>query len=278
MKRLISAVLALALLSSVMMAGGCAKRKVTVKSGEIVICTAGEIIEDNTKEQEVAVTDVAKYSVTTRVVTCDVHGSIASLYADAQKAITDGDLDAARAKLESVLAQNSNYKKAASQLEQIKAGKKPTPDGDAGGSAEPTSTATPDPDEVPTGPIVSLIKYIPDTIAGYSAQGITADPTVITRNYIPASESSDLLVITAEQVVDAKMAATTLASLKKSYPNSGATVDLGSVKAYFGTQSEFAFIAFSEGAVVVSVEMHVASGKAVDLKSAIVKVATVIAK
>ncbi|MHB8706448.1 MAG: hypothetical protein ACYC77_08035 [Coriobacteriia bacterium] len=280
MKRLLNVILVLALVVSVSITGGCAKRKVTVKSGEIVLCTAGEVVEDNTEEIEVSVDDVAEYSVTTRLITCDVHGGLAALYAAAQKAIADGDLDAAQAKLESILSQDPDYKKAGSQLADIKGGKTPAPDdGDTDGGS-PDSTGTPDPDTTDdvTGPIASLIKFIPDVLAGYSAQEITADPTLLTRNYIPTSGNADLLVISAEQVVDADMAASTIASLKTAYPGSGATVDLGSKKGYFGTQNEFALVVFSDGAIVVSVEIHAAKGKAVDLKSAVVKVATTVAK
>lgn len=277
MKRLLNVMLVLALLFSTAVAGGCAKRKVTVRSGEIVLCTAGEVVEDNTKEIEVSVDDVAKYSVTTKLITCDVHGGLESLYAAAQKAIAGGDLDAAQAKLQSIVDQNPNYKKAGSQLADIQAGKTPTPDDDTG-STVPTQTAEPGDGGEITGPIASLIKYVPDVLDGYSAQEITADPTLITRNYIPTSGNADLLVISAEQVVDAAMASATIASIKTAYPDSGATVDIGSSKGYFGTTSEFALVVFSQGAVVVSIEMHVAKGKAVDLKSALVKVATAIAK
>lgn len=277
MKRLLNVMLVVVLLFSASAAGGCAKRKVTVRSGEIVLCTAGEIVEDNTKEIEVSVNDVAKYSVTTKLVTCDTHGGLASLYDAAQKAIASGDLDAAQAKLESIVSQNPGYKNAGSQLADIQAGKTPTPDTDTGGTT-PTQTADPGDQGEVTGPIASLIKYVPDVLQGYSAQEITADPTLITRNYIPTSGNADLLVISAEQVVDAKMASATIASIKTAYPGSGATVDVGSIKAYFGTMNEFALVVFSQGAVVVSIEMHAAKGKAVDLKASLVKVATAITK
>lgn len=275
MKRLINVMLVVALLVSVIVSGGCAKRKVTVKTGEIVLCTAGEVVEDNTKEVEVPVDEVAGYSVTTRLVTCDTHGGLASLYDAAQKAIAAGDLDAARAKLETVLAKNPAYKNASAQLDDIKNGRTPTPD--QGGGSTDTST-TPEPGGEVSGPVASLLKYVPDVIDGYSAQEITVDPTLLTRNYVPSSGKADLLVISAEQVVDAKMATEAIASLKTAYPGSGSTVDLGSVKGYFGTMNEFALVAFAQGPVVVSVEMHVAKGKAADLKSAIVSVAKLIAK
>ncbi|MCE5204257.1 MAG: hypothetical protein LLG24_08635 [Actinomycetia bacterium] len=281
MKRSMGIVLAtVLLLTGVSVLGGCAERTVKVKTGEIVLCTAGEVVEDNTREVEVPVDEVSKYSVTTKLITCDVHSGLATLYEAAQKAIAEGDLEAAQAKLEQVVAKDPSYKKAASQLREIKSGVKPVPDAPGGDDTSPEETATPSPDDdgEVTGPVTSLIAYIPDTLPGYSAQEITADPTLVTRNYIPTSGNADLLVISAEQVASEAMAAQTIASLKTAYPESGATVDLGSVKGYFGTINQFALITFSEGPIVVSVEMHAAKGKALDLKSELVKVATLIAK
>ncbi len=273
MKRFLSVLLMLALLSSTVLIGGCKERTVTVKTGEIVICTAGEIIEDNTKEVQVPESDVAKYSVTTRVTTCPEHGSIASLYDAAQKAIAAGDLKTAAAKLQEVLALNPTYKNAAAQLKDVEAGKTPKPD--TGSSGNTTGTTTPD---EPTDAVSNLVKYVPDTIAGYSAQGIIADPASITRNYLPTSGNADQLVIMAEQTVDDKAAAAMIATLKTLYPGSAATVAIGSKKGYFGVRDAYAFVVVADGPVVVSVELHAKSGKAVDLKAAALKVASAIVK
>lgn len=274
MKRFLSVCLTLSLLASAVMLGGCKQRTVTVKTGEIVICTAGEIIEDNTKEMKVPEKDVAKYSVTTRVTTCPEHGTIASLYDDAQAAIAAGDLKTAAAKLKEVLALNPVYKSAAAQLKDIDAGKKPTKDtGSAGGG-----TTTPTKPDEPTAAVSNLVKYVPDTIAGYSAQGIIADPASITRNYVPTSGNADQLVILAEQTVDEKSAAAMLASFKATYAQSSADVTVGGSKGYFGVRDTFAFVAFTDGPVVISVELHAKSGKAADLKAAALKVAEAVAK
>jgi len=272
-KRLLSVVLTLALLSSAMLLGGCKQRMVTVRTGEIVICTAGEILEDNTKELEVPEKDVAKYSVTTRVTTCPEHGQIASLYDEAQKAIAAGDLKLAAAKLAEVLALDPAYKNAASQLKDVETGTTPKPDDTGSG----TTTSTPNPDDT-TDAVSNLVKYVPDIIEGYSAQGIIADPASITRNYLPTSGNADQLVIMAEQTVDAKAAAAMIVQLKSLYPASGASVTIGSKTGYFGVRDAYAFVGVADGPVVVSVELHAKKGKAVDLKAAALKVASAIVK
>ncbi len=277
MKRLVTIVLIATLLGSGVGLSGCKKRTVKVRTGEIVICTAGEIVEDRTKEIEVPVDGIERYSVTTKVITCDLHSGLAALYAAAQEAIAAGDLETARAKLEAVVAKNPAYRDAAKQLDDIRSGRTPTPGTGGTPSTQPTQGAEPPSGEV-EGPVASLLKYVPDTLEGYVAQGITADPTLITRNYIPVRSDADLLVISAEQVVDAKMATSTIASIKSAYPDSGAAITLGSKSAYFGVRGDFAIVAFSDGAVVVSVEMHAAKGKALSLKDALIRVATIIAR
>lgn len=269
MKRLMNALLASILVVSVAGAAGCAKRTVTVKTGEIVLCTAGEVVEDNTEDIKVPEDKVADYSVTTRVITCPDHQSAALLYDEAQKAILAGDLTVATEKLKGALALNPDYKDAAQQLKDIEAGKTPKPGTTTGGD----TTSTPTPDE-PVDAVSNLAKYVPDSISGYSAQGIIADPASISRNYIPTSGNADQLVIFAEQTVDAKSAEALVAALKQQYPISGGDVTIGSKKGYFGVRDAFAVIVVIDGPVVVSVEIHAKKGKAVDLKDAAIKVAT----
>ena len=54
-------------------------------------------------------------------------------------------------------------------------------------------------------------------------------------------------------------------------------MNIGSKKGYFGVRDDFAVVVFLDGPVLVSVELHAKKGKAVDLKSAVIKVATTIA-
>ncbi len=274
MKRLAYALLAALLVFTLAGTAGCKQRTVTVKTGEIVFCTAGEVVEDNTKDVKVPEKDVSKYSVTTRIITCPDHQSAATLYEEAQKAIAAGDLTTAAEKLKAALAVTPGYKNASSQLKDIEAGKTPTADNTGGGSTPTTSTPAPD---EPTDAVSNLVKYIPDTIAGYSAQGIIADPASISRIYLPTSGNADQLVIMAEQTVDAKTAQSLLNSLKQQYPTSGGALKVAAKSGYFGVRDDYAVVVFIDGPVVVSVELHAKTGKAVDLKAVVLKVATTIA-
>ena len=243
---------------------------VTVKTGEVVVCTAGEVVEDNTEEIEVPPSDVAKYSVTMRTITCPDHQGVSTLYDEAQQAIADGDLATAAEKLQQVVAADPLNKKAAEQLDQIESGKKPKPDTDSGGGGG--GSTPPAPDE-PTDAVSNLTKYVPNRIPGYSAQGVIADPASITRNYLPTSGNADLLVVMAEQTVDAKNAADMIATLKGTYPSSAGTVSVGGKKAYFGVRDQSAAVLVADGPVVVTVEIHAKKGSATALKGALVKAA-----
>ncbi len=273
MKRFTHVLLALVLVFSLATTTGCKQRTVTVKTGEIVLCTAGEVVEDNTEDIQVPEDKVGEYSVTTRIITCPDHQNTGALYDEAQAALAAGDLTTATEKLKAVIALNPNYKNASSQLKDIEGGTTPEPDSTGGSTA---TTSTPAPDE-PVDAVSNLAKYVPDSITGYSAQGIIADPASITRNYIPTSGNADQLVIYAEQTVDTKNAEALAEEMKQQYPESKATVTIGSKKGYFGVRDDFAVVVFLDGPVLISVELHAKKGKAVDLKSAVVKVATMIA-
>ena len=279
MKRLLLVLLALLVLASALFAGGCKQRTVTVRSGEVVICTAGEVLEDTTEELEVPADEVANYSVTTRVTTCDRHGSLADLYAEAQQRIAAGDLEGAREKLASIADRDPAYRNVKQQLADLDAGK--TPSADSGSSTD--TPATPETPEAPgddeiVGPIATLITFVPDVISGYSAQEIIVDPVMLSRLYLPVSKDADQLVITAEQTIDASTASAQIEEIKGTYPSNAATADLGGTSAYFGTRGGFAVVAFTKGAVVVSVELHAAKGDGKALKNVVIAVATAIAK
>jgi hypothetical protein len=252
---------------------------VTVRTGEVVLCTAGEVIEDNTKEIEVPVKDVSKYSVTTKVITCERHQGLAGLWEAAQQALAQGDTNAARAKLAAIVAKDPTYAggKAKQQLDEISGGGSPSADGSQSGTSTAGGGGTPPSDgEEPVGPVANLLKYVPDEIEGYTAQGLTADPASITRNYIPLSGTADLMVISVEQMVDAKRAATGLDAFKQTYPDNFATVTIAGKNGRFGTRSGFAAAAFVDGSLLVTIEMHVKTGKPLDLKPAVLKVGGII--
>lgn len=267
MKRFVGVIVALALLVAVPVTG-CARKMVTVRTGEVVLCTAGEVIEDNTKEIQVPVSEVSKYSVKTKVTTCERHQGLAGLWEAAQQALAQGDTNAAKAKLAAIVAKDPTYAggKAKQQLDEISGGGTPAP---GGGSQPGTSTAG---GEEPVGPVANLLKYVPDSLDGYTAQGITADPASITRDYIPLTGNADLMVIMVEQMVDAKRAASGLETFKQTYPNDAASVTVAGKAGRFGTRTGYAALAFTDGSLLVTIEMHVRSGKPADLKPALVKV------
>ncbi len=267
------AVIAVALVGLAALSSRIQPELVTVKTGEVVICTAGEVVEDNTEELEVPPSDVAKYSVTMRTITCPDHQGVSTLYDEAQKAIAEGDLATAAEKLQQVVAADPLNKKATEQLKQIESGKKPEPDTEPGDGGDEPDTPTPD---EPTDPVSNLTKYVPNRIPGYSAQGVIADPASITRNYLPTSGNADLLVVMAEQTVDAGNAADMIATLKGTYPSSAGTVSIGGKKAYFGVRDQSAVVLVADGPVVVTVEIHAKKGSATALKGALLKAATTV--
>lgn len=277
MKKTLTTLLTLTLvLALAVTLGGC-KRKVTVTTGEIVICTAGEIIEDNTKEIEVPEDEVDQYGVTTKVITCEAHGAIGTLYDEAQRAIAAGDLTTARERLATVLATDPTYRKAKEQLDAIDAGQTPAVDaGDdsAGETTTPGDTGT----EEPTGPVVSLVKYVPDVIEGYTAQGILADAASLSRLYVPGSSASDQLVIEVEQRVDGDAANAQQAVIAGEYPEGATSKTIGGKTVVAGARGEFAAAVFVDGSLTIIVELHSTGSSGADLIEAAFAVVESIAK
>ena len=255
LKRVALIVIVLALLLGGVM--GCKKEQtVTVKRGEIVLCTEGEIISDTTEDVTVPESEVANYSVTTRIETCDVHKKLADLYAQAQAAISKGDLKSAEKLLNELVGLDPTYADAGDQLLQITQGKTPTPgesaqaDGNDGGSTPPSGD-----EETPTGPVMSLAKYVPDTLTGFVAQVLTADAFVLTRDYIPAKEGDIRhLVVVAEQFQDGDAAREAAGSIKFTYSDDSESFKIGNMEAYFGTTHNVAIVTFIDGGIMVAVE------------------------
>jgi hypothetical protein len=252
---------------------------VTVRTGEIVLCTEGEIVSDTTELLKVPASTVGEYSVLTRVETCDLHEKLAALYGDAQAALADGDTDAARAALTELIALDPTYRRAGDQLRDIDAGTTPVADGT---SPPPAGGQTPgdvdDEGEVPVGPIMNLTAYIPDELPGFIGQGITADVFVLTREYLPTDPSNPVraLVIVVEQFKDATAAQKSLTDqVKTYYPESAADVSIGGNSGYFGARHSLAVSSFADGAILVLLEGAGDSGTA--LKSVLVDTAGVVA-
>ena len=277
MKKTLSVLLAIVLvLALAVTLGGC-KRKVTVTTGEITICTAGEIIEDNTEEIEVPEDEVGEYGVTTTVITCETHGSLGTLYDEAQRAIASGDLTTARERLATIVESDPTYRKAKEQLAAIDAGETPAVDAgnaSAGGTTQPGDSGTSE----PTGPVVSLVGYVPDTIDGYVAQGILADAASLSRQYIPQAATANQLVIEVEQRVDADAAKAQQAVIAGQYPDNATSREIDGKTVVAGAKGQYAAAVFTDGPLTVIVELHATGASGADLIDAVFAVVESITK
>jgi hypothetical protein len=279
-RRTLTLLLAVLLLASALVPLSGCQRKVTVLTGEIVLCTAGEVLEDNTEEIEVAANAVADYGVTTKVITCDEHGDLSALYAAAQKAIAEGDLVTARERLRTIVASDPTYRRASEQLDEIAAGNRPAVDSgsaDAGsggtggtggsggtGSTEPTESVA----EEPVGPVVSLTRYVPDVIEGYVAQGIIADLAFLSRQYLPTAKTADQLIIEVEQHVNADQAVEQQAAIIAGYPENTASKTISGKTVMAGVSGQYAVATFIDGPLTVTVELHATGGSGASLVDA----------
>lgn len=265
-------------LTLIVPSAGCKQKMVTVRDGEIVLCTEGEVVSDTTEELEVPAKEVGEYEVTTRVITCDLHTKLAALYDEARAALEKGDTESARKALADLVALDPTYRDAGQQLASIDKGVKPPADpGDDTGT--PTTPGNTPGDDAPTGPVLNLIDYTPDRVTGFVGQGLIADPFVLTRDYLPESPGDiDKLVIVAEQFKDAAAAKAELQNaVKANYAQGAAQVNVGSLSGYFGYRGSTGAIAFVDGAILVVVEAAAYSGSASAFKTTLTSVAEEIA-
>jgi len=284
-------VLLIPLLLSVVFASGC-QPKVEVKTGARVVCTEGHIISEDVRTVEVPADDIAAYRVKTTVQTCEKHAGIATPYAEAQQAIAAGDLSAAQEKLTQVVAIDATYRKAKSQLDELKANKKPAvdlddtsappasapPAGAPSAGAPPADGSADKPGEGDTAtPAASLLKWAPDAINGFSATKAMIDPLNIAREYVPAGGSSVVsFVIVAEQGKTSAGAKSALATqVEQKYTSDKDTITVNGHQAYFGTDGRrFAVLGFTDDAVMVALEMSARPGDTPEsLKTAIIEAA-----
>lgn len=253
---------------------GC-QRTVDVRTGTRVDCKYGHVISEDIKTISVPQREAGSYSVKNETAVCEKHQKLAALYAEAQQLIADGKLDDAAKKLTVVVEGEATFGNAASQLDTIKKGGKPTTDGGSGntGGGKPTKPGG----DNPTGPAQSLQAYTPDTIEGFKAGRIISDVVSVTRVYTPTAAGNVLqLTIVAEQFRDADAASRGLtANVKRPYGRDSATFKIGSTPAYFGTDGRrFAIVGMTKGSVLVALEMGLANeGSPKDLKGQLVKIA-----
>jgi hypothetical protein len=253
---------------------GCVQM-VRVETGEMVTCTYGEVVTDTVHAIEVPADQAANYSVVKTTITCDRHKQLEELYSQAQAAIVSANLELAKERLAEVVALDSAFKRARTQLDAIDAGQKPIPDtgtdGNTGGSDG----------QVPVGPVASLAAYVPEALSGYTAQPVVADVYSLTREYIPAAGGvTDYMVIVVEQYKDAasaKAAITNTVALGNGSDVSNVNVAGHDLR--FGTDGKrFATLAWTQDGILVVIEASSRARKPAELKSALVAIAGGIVK
>lgn len=260
--RMSRVVVAMAALALTVIPAGCQKT-VEVQTGTRVVCTNGETISDSTRTLTVPAKVAQNYKVTVRTRTCDRHAQAAQLYAQAQELIKAGDLKSAAATLQKVVAIDQAYAQAAQQLKMIEEGGAPaadtTPDDVA---EEPEAPAKPGEGDtgVPSG---SLLVWAPDDLDGYTAAKPTIDVLNIAREYAPASGDVTSLVIVAEQSSTSTGAKKALEQqITSRYRVDAEKIKVGDHAVWMGTDGRrFAAIGFTDGSVMVAIEMSVAPGK-----------------
>jgi hypothetical protein len=293
MRRVWTLLVVLMLGAGLLVLPGCKKQMVTVETGEIVICTYGEIVSDTTEEIEVPADEVAKHGVTTTVVTCDLHQKLEALYEAAEKAIAEGDEEAAERAFAEIAEIDSSYRDAAGRLAALRAGGTgaaaaggtsaggTAPDGTTPGGTTPggTTPSTPGDDEGPVGPIANLTTYIPDRLPGFVGQRIYSDPFVLFRDYLPESPGKIVqMAVEVEQFKDNAMARQNLDErVRTRYNSNGQDLKIGSLDGYFGTRPGFAGLAFTEGPVFVLLEVYTTSANPAEHRDAMVAAARAMA-
>jgi hypothetical protein len=260
MKRIALTVFA-ALLAALALTG--CQRMIEVESGTRVTCTYGHEISDDVELVKVAAKGSGAYRIRTETRTCERHLALERLYDEAQDLIAKGDLKAAAKKLAAINADDPAFRRAKEQADAIAAGKKPASDRTPPRTPSPTAPK-PDVGEGDTsGPVGSLLKFVPDPLEGYVAQRPSTDAFSISRNYTPSSgDDVQLLVIYAEQARTAADAKRILDStMAKVTPQSASTEQIKGRTVRFGDDGRGStFAGFTTGSVVVALEMVAKAG------------------
>jgi hypothetical protein len=297
MRRVWMLLVVLTLGAGLLVLPGCKRQMVTVETGEVVLCTYGEIVSDTTEEIEVPADEVAEHGVTTTVVTCDLHQKLETLYEAAEAALAEGDTEAAERAFAEIAETDSSYRDAASRLAELRAGgagaaaaggtsaEGTAPDGTTPGGATPGATdpatpggstpSTPDEGETPVGPIANLTTYIPDRLPGFVGQRIYSDPFVLFRDYLPESPGKVVqMAVEVEQFKDNTYARANVDErVKTRYASNGQDLKVGSLDGYFGARPGFAGLAFTEGPVFVLLEVYTTSANPAEHRDALVAAA-----
>lgn len=278
MRRIAS--LSLAALALVLAVTGCAKPKVTVRTGERVYCVYGEMLEDDVRTIQVDSKDVADYSVEERTELCDRHRRLAALYDVAQGALERRDGETAEKTLTALVAQDSGFRRASEQLAQLRRGTTPAPDREAAPTPDETrdEQSTPNTSTTkPSGPAASMARFAPDALEGFKAGKVVVEDFTLTRPYVPQDTGRMLaLVIVAEQYVDKRAAEGALDRFRRNYATDAETLGNG---AHLGTDGNaVAGAVWRTGSIVVVAELAPAQGDPKAVKRDLAKIAETLFK
>lgn len=267
---------------------GCA-RKVSVETGQRINCRYGHVISNNVRTVQVPAADAGRYIVVTLESVCPRHQKLAALYEQAQKELEAGQTGPAAAKLKTIVASDPAFAQAATQLEVIKSGGKPTPDSgfvaDTGGSKKSGATTKPKPkpdpatpgDDKPVGPVTTLESWVPATLSGFRT-GVTApDAVSLSREYLPQQKGDlEAIVLAAEQFTSPDAAAKELKAQISRYSKDVQRTQVAGRATTLGHDGgQFAALAFVQGSVLVVAEVHASPGvKAKALLGDLKRVAT----
>ena len=273
MKRFTKLLGVLALLAALALAPGC-QRMVDVQNGTRTVDSQGRVISENIHTVRVAADKAGAYRVTTIVLDRATESRLAGLYAQAQAAISSGDLELAQTKLTEIILVSPNYREAKQQSDAIKTGHKVVPDTSSEAKPAPKPGA-PAPSAPPTETSSALESWTPETLTGFVAGKPAVDPLSVSREYTPGSDSpAKSLVIVAEQYrtsADAKSALEV--NLKQRYPKNASSSTVHGHAVYFGTDgTRFAVMGFTSGAVMVALETQPDSGSPSAMKATLEKV------
>jgi hypothetical protein len=269
MKRFLTLVVLLSLVAA--LTAGCCEANVKVTTGEKLVCVYGETVSSSIKQIEVPASDAANFKVVTKTIVCARHRALEALYAAAQKALADKDAKTAMEKLAELVKLDATYRQAAEQLKQLQAGTTPAPDT----TPPPSQTQTGTVDGgtgLPVAPVPSLAKWVPDTLSGYTARPIIADPAAVTREYVGASGSPvSVLVIVAEHFASSDAAkAGTASTIGSQYSANRGQVSVKGRTLEFGTNGTgFAAVGWNEGSTGIVIEAAASGGSPTALKGAL---------
>ncbi len=276
MKRRRGALMLSVVLATALLGAPACQRMVEVQTGTRIVDSQGKLISEDIHTVRVPANTAGAYRVVT-ITQPAANPQIASLYAQVQTAIAAGNLPLAEAKLKQLLAITPTYRRAKQQHDAIAKGQKVTPDLTPSKPTPSTprpSTPTP-PSGEPTATAGSLLRWVPDALAGFSAAKAGVDPLSVSREYVSgAGNPARTLVVVAEQFRTASDAKRALqAEVKNRYPSSASSSSIHGHATYFGTDGrEFAAIGFTSGAVLVAAEASPDSGSPSQLKSLLAKV------